>query len=143
MGGRPQIQIERKTSLDLEVMGEWLKGGERVRVYFGEGKREGEGEGEEGGKKKKKGEKKSKKDKASSVYGLSLQEMYAESGFPIPIVVAQCMSYLKQSNGLKLEVCQKKNNNNKNNNNNNNNNKKKRIIIIKENAPTMNHDYES
>ena len=91
-------QEERRSSLDLGVMGDWLKDGDQVQDYF-EAKRDEE---EEGSKKKKKGDKKAKK--PTTVYGLSLKEMYEESGFPIPIVVAQCMSYLKQSDGLKLEV---------------------------------------
>ena len=91
----------RKGSLDLGVMGEWLKDREKVGLYF-----EGEGGevGEEEGKKKKKEKKGDKKDKVQTVYGLPLAEMYEQSGYPIPIVVAQCMSYLKQSGGLKLEV---------------------------------------
>ena len=100
-------EAERKGSLDLGVMGQWLKEREKVGLYFeGKGGVEGGQVDDDDGKKKKKGDKKGDKkgEKVKSVYGLSLQEMYEGSGYPIPIVVAQCMSYLKQSEGLKLEV---------------------------------------
>ena len=52
------------------------------------------------------GGKKSLKTKNRSVFGMSLEEIYSVTSIPIPIVLAQCIYYLKTYGGLKVEVCE-------------------------------------
>ena len=50
------------------------------------------------------GGKKSLKTKSRSVFGMSLEEIYSVTSIPIPIILAQCIYYLKTFGGLKTEV---------------------------------------
>jgi len=47
--------------------------------------------------------KKTVKTKTQSVFGMKLEDIYEVTNIPVPIVVAQCIHYLKHSGGLKLE----------------------------------------
>lgn len=50
------------------------------------------------------GSKKALKTKNRSIFGMSLEEIYSLTFIPIPIVLPQCIYYLKSFGGLKVEV---------------------------------------
>jgi hypothetical protein len=83
-------------TLYLNDLGTWIQDRGKLDDIL-----QGEGKGKEDEKKKK--EKKKSKSKRSNIFGMSLEEMYAEHSSAVPVIILECIKYFKKSGALKQE----------------------------------------
>ena len=114
MGGSLSARDRNKTIL-IEDMGAWMADPNPTGAPLTSAGGGGEGEGERGSrvdkeKKGLKGKKSKKKTKTGTmsgegenIFGMSLQELYEQSGHPVPVFVVHCLKYFKKTGALKLE----------------------------------------
>ena len=100
---------DRNKTITIEDMGAWMADSSRtVPTPGGEGEGSGVSMGTLPDKKGSiKGKKSKKKAKTmtgeGTIFGMSLQELYEQSGHPIPVFVVHCLKYFKRTGALKFE----------------------------------------